>query len=107
MKNQIQYKDGYTPNVLQDPELSYVFGTGTAYGSEFFINKTQGNFTGWIGYTLSWTYEQFQQLNKGESFPNKYDRRHDISVVGSYRLNKKWSFSSVFVYGSGNAITLP
>ncbi len=107
MKNQIQYKDGYTPNSLQDPELSYVFGNGTAYGAEFFVNKTQGNFTGWVGYTLSWTYEKFPQLNGGEPFFNKYDRRHDISVVGSYRFNKKWTVSSVFVYGSGNAITLP
>ncbi|MCW3120605.1 MAG: TonB-dependent receptor [Flavipsychrobacter sp.] len=107
MKNQIQYKDGYTPNSLEDPERSYVFGTGTAYGAEFFINKTQGKFTGWIGYTLAWTYEKFPGLNNGESFPNKYDRRHDISVVGSYKFNKKWNVSSVFVYGSGNAITLP
>ena len=107
MKNQIQYKDGYVPNTLTDPEQSYVFGTGTAYGSEFFINKTQGKFTGWIGYTLSWTNQQFAQLNNGDPFPAKYDRRHDISVVGTYKLNEKWTFSSVFVYGSGNAITLP
>ncbi len=107
MQNQVEYKDGYVPNSLADPELSYVFGRGTAYGSEFFINKTQGKFTGWIGYTLSWTTEQFPQLNNGQPFPAKYDRRHDLSVVGSYKLNKKWTYSAVFVYGSGNAITLP
>lgn len=107
MKNQIQYKDGYTPNTLEDPELSYVFGRGMAYGAEFFINKTQGRFTGWIGYTLSWTYQKFAKLNNGDPFPAKYDRRHDISVVASYDLNKKWTFSSVFIYGTGNAVTLP
>jgi len=107
MKNQIQYKDGYTPNSLQDPELSYVFGSGTAYGAEFFINKTQGKFTGWLGYTLAWTYQKFALLNNGEAFPLKYDRRHDISLVGTYNFNKKWTASAVFVYGSGNAITLP
>ncbi len=107
MENQVQYKDGYVPNTIEDPELSYVFGTGTAYGAEFFINKTQGKFTGWLGYTLSWTYQKFPALNGGESFPAKYDRRHDISLVGSYTFNKKWTVSGVFVYGSGNAITLP
>ena len=107
MKNQVQYKDDYVPNVTQDPELSYVFGTGTAYGAEFFVNKTKGKFTGWIGYTLSWTYEKFPDLNNGNPFPAKYDRRHDLSLVGTYSLSKKWVFSSVFVYGSGNAITLP
>ena len=107
MDNQIQYKDGYVPNSLADPELSYVFGKGTAYGSEFFVNKTHGKFTGWVGYTLSWTWQQFPALNGGEVFPAKYDRRHDVSVVASYKFNDKWSASGVFVYGSGNSITLP
>ncbi len=107
MKNQVQYKDGYVPNSIQDPEQSYVFGNGTAYGAEFFINKTQGKFTGWLGYTLAWTYLQFPQLNNGDPFPAKYDRRHDVSMVGTYQLSKKWSFSSVFIYATGNAITLP
>ncbi len=107
MQHQVQYKDGYTPNSLVDPQLSYVFGRGTAYGSEFFVNKTQGKFTGWVGYTLSWTYQKFPQLNYGNSFPAKYDRRHDISIVGNYELSKKWTLSSVFIYATGNAITLP
>lgn len=107
MENQVQYQDGYVPNTISDPELSYVFGKGTAYGAEFFINKTQGKLTGWIGYTLAWTNLQFPDLHNGKVFPAKYDRRHDLSVVASYEINKKWTVSSVFVYGSGNAITLP
>ncbi|HXS35662.1 MAG TPA: TonB-dependent receptor [Flavipsychrobacter sp.] len=107
LQNQIEYKDGYVPSVTQDPELSYVFGKGTAYGAEFFVNKTEGRFTGWLGYTLSWTNRQFALLNNGLTFPAKYDQRHDISLVGSYELNKQWTLSSVFVYGSGTAITLP
>src|SRR5690606_16807233 len=80
---------------------------GYAYGAEFLINKTKGNFTGWIGYTLSWTWRDFEQLNGGKPFPAKYDRRHDLSSVGTYELNRKWTFSSGFVFGPGNAITLP
>ena len=106
MKNQIEYAEGYTPS-LNDPEDEFVFGRGWSYGSEFFINKTRGKLTGWIGYTLSWTWRQFKDLNDGEKYPAKYDRRHDISVVATYELNKKWKFSSVFVYGSGNATSLP
>ncbi len=107
MKNQLQYREGYTPNTVRDPELEYVAGNGTAYGAEFFVNKTKGDFTGWVGYTLAWTYQMFEKLNNGEKFPLKYDRRHNISAVGSYAINKKWTLSSVFVFGSGNAITLP
>ena len=107
MQNQIEYQEGYTPNTLEDTENSFTFGRGWSYGSEFFINKTKGRLTGWIGYTLSWTWRQFSQLNGGEKFPSKYDRRNDISVVGIYELNKRWKLSSTFVFGTGNAATLP
>ncbi len=107
MENQIEYREGYTPASLRDPERDFVFGKGQAYGAEFLINKTKGRFSGWIGYTLSWTYREFERLNRGEPFPAKYDRRHDMSIVASYEVSKKWTFSTVFVYGSGNAITLP
>lgn len=107
MENQVEYRSGYLPSSLTDPELDYVFGSGEAYGSEFFINKTRGKFTGWIGYTLAWTYRKFPDLNNGKRYPAKYDRRHDLSVVASYEISKKWTLSGVFIYATGNAITLP
>ncbi len=106
MQNQIEYREGYTPS-LKDPEEEFVFGKGWSYGSEFFINKTRGKLTGWVGYTLSWTKRRFDDLNNGETYFAKFDRRHDLSVVTMYELNKKWKFSAVFVYGTGNATTLP
>ncbi len=106
MENQIEYREGYTPS-LKDPEEEFVFGKGWSYGAEFFINKVKGRFTGWIGYTLSWTYRKFPNLNDGLTYPSRYDRRHDLSVVGAYELNKKWKLSSIFTYGTGNATSLP
>ncbi|MBI2729575.1 MAG: TonB-dependent receptor [Sphingobacteriales bacterium] len=107
MQNQIEYKEGYTPNTLKDAEEDFVFGKGWSYGSEFFINKTKGRLTGWIGYTLSWTWRKFPDLNFGNRYPAKFDRRHDMSVVAIYQLNEKWRLSGTFVYGTGNATTLP
>jgi hypothetical protein len=107
MNNQIEYKEGYTPNSLDDTENSFVFGKGWSYGTELFINKVKGPLTGWIGYTLSWTWRKFPDLNFGEKYPAKFDRRHDLSVVAIYEYNKKWKFSATFIYGTGNATTLP
>jgi TonB dependent receptor/TonB-dependent Receptor Plug Domain len=106
MQNQVDYKEGYTPS-LKDPEEEFVFGKGWSYGAEFLVNKQKGQFTGWIGYTLSWTWRKFAQLNDGEKFPTRYDRRHDLSIVTNYETSSKWKFGAVFVYGTGNAITLP
>ena len=106
MENQIEYREGYTPS-LKDPEEEFVFGKGWSYGAEFFVNKVKGRLTGWVGYTLSWTWRQFNQLNDGLKYPSRNDRRHDLSVVANYELNDKWKLSSVFVYGTGAAISVP
>ena len=109
MDHMIAYKDGAQPddNMQDNPDNNFTFGQGKSYGIEFFINKKLGKFTGWIGYTWSVTNRQFDEINKGEWYPAKYDRRHDLSIVSSYHLNKRWSFSATFVYATGNAMTMP
>ena len=107
MQNQIEYREGYTPNSLKDTEEDFIFGRGWSYGTELFINKVKGRLTGWVGYTLSYTWRKFAELNQGVKFPAKYDRRHDLSVVGVYELSAKWKLAAAFVYATGNAATLP
>jgi hypothetical protein len=106
MGNQIEYKEGYTPGI-GDPEESFVFGKGWSYGTELYINKSRGRFTGWLSYTLSWTWRKFLELNNGNKYPGRFDRRHDLSLVANYQKGKKWKYGAVFVYGTGNAFTLP
>jgi hypothetical protein len=84
-----------------------VFGQGKAYGLELFLKKKVGRLNGWIGYTWSRAYRQFDQLNNGDAYFFRYDRTHDMSLVLSYTFNKKWTGTFVFVYGTGNAVTLP
>ena len=107
LQNQIDYKDGAQLLVNQDVESQLVYGSGRAYGIEFFLKKKYSRFNGWVGYTLSRTEEKFAAINNGNYFPATQDRTHDISVVGIYQLNKRWSFSSDFIYGTGNAVTFP
>jgi len=109
MKNLIEFKEGALPgdNVNDNTDNLLVFGTGRAYGIELFIKKSAGKFTGWIGYTLAKTERTFPDLNGGKVFAAKYDRRHDLSIVGTYKLNERWTFSSAFIYATGNTLTLP
>jgi hypothetical protein len=109
MSNQIEYKEGAQPsdNVFDNPDNAFTYGKGWAYGAEFFLKKRTGKFSGWIGYTLSWTWRQFAEINYGEKFLAKYDRRHDVSLVLTYDPNKQWNFGMVWVYGTGNRGTLP
>lgn len=107
MWNQIEYSETSVSNINVDLEDQFTFGRGWSYGAEFFIKKAKGKFTGWIGYTLAWTQRKFPHLNNGETFSAKYDRRHDLSVVLMYDINKRWNVSSTFVFASGNTTTLP
>lgn len=106
MTNQIDFAEGVS-GLSADYESLLVFGKGWAYGAEWYIRKRSGRLTGWLSYTLSWNWRQFDDLNQGDPFFFRYDRRHDLALVTVYRFNERWSFSSVVVYGTGNAVTLP
>ena len=107
--NLIEYKEGVLPedNTNTNSDDAFVFGDGDSYGVELLIKKNKGKTTGWIGYTLSKTTKYFDDVNNGNPFPAKYDRRHDLSITASHKLNDKWTLSTVFVYATGNSITLP
>lgn len=109
MYNLIEYKEGALPsdNLNDNTDNLLTFGRGWSYGVEVFIKKSVGKFTGWIGYTWSKTERRFENLNNGEVFPAKYDRRHDLSIVASYKFNKRWIVSAAFIYATGNTLTLP
>lgn len=107
LRNQIEYGASFVPDIGRDVEENFVFGRGNSYGAEFFIRKNKGPVTGWIGYTLSWTWRYFDELNDGERFPARFDRRHDLSAVVNWKVNERWTLSSVFVYGTGQTTTIP
>lgn len=107
MSNQLEFKPGARLLLNQNIEGEMIFGSGKAYGIELFFQKKIGKLNGWIGYTLSRTERTFPDMNEGKAFPYRYDRTHDISVVANYNLGKKWEAAAVFVYGTGNALTMP
>ena len=107
MQNQVLFKEGTQLQNYTDIDRQLTFGRGLSYGVEFFAKKSFGKLTGWASYTLSWTTQQFDSLNRGNVFPFANDKRHNISIAGVYKLNKKWTFSANWVFTSGGAYTLP
>jgi hypothetical protein len=114
MNNIISYKEGssfISLNGENANELNWednvTTGKGWSYGAEFMVQKKTGKLSGWVGYTLSWTKWKFPELNFGEAFYPKYDRRNDLSIVGIYELSKRITLSATWVYGTGNALTIP
>jgi hypothetical protein len=107
MKDLIDYKNGADLQLNPAVESLLLYGRGWSYGAELLIRKRYGPISGWVGYTLSKTAEQFALINNGNPFPARQDRTHDISVVAIYDYSTLWTFSATWVYNTGNAVTFP
>lgn len=107
LNGQIDYKDGAQLFFNDKLYEEFVFGKAWSYGNEIYLEKKSGRLQGWIGYTLSYSWRQFDQINGGKAFHPRYDRRHDISVVASYKLSERVVLSATWIYGTGNAVSLP
>ncbi len=111
----LAYKEGTSFLGIDDPTIenetnwedNITSGKGWSYGAEILLQRKTGKLSGWVGYTLSWTQLQFDELNFGKKYYARYDRRHDISIVAIYELSKKITLSGTWVFGTGNAITMP
>lgn len=107
MNNQVLFKEGSQIVLTTNLDDILTFGSGKSYGLELFVKKNFGRLTGWGSYTLSKTTQKFPELNRGSVFPASFDRRHNLSLAGSYDLNKHWTVSADFVFYTGRAFTLP
>lgn len=115
MNDVIAYKEGASFLALDDLDSGKTIdwqenitaGQGWAYGAEILFRKQTGPLSGWLGYTLSWSERQFDALNLGKKFFDRYDRRHDISVVGIYKPHDRITLSATWVLSTGNNYTLP
>lgn len=108
MKNLLEYPYGITQfNEISTLKNDLLAGKGTAYGIEMMLRKNNGKFKGWLSYTLSWSNRNFEEINNGNTYFAKYDRRHNLSLVGMYDFNLKWNFGITQIFSSGNRFTMP
>ncbi|MDA3815762.1 MAG: TonB-dependent receptor [Prolixibacteraceae bacterium] len=107
MQNQIDYKTGASLLLNDKVEAELLYGNGHAYGIEFLVEKTMGDLSGWISYTLSRSEKQIDGINKNQWYPARQDRLHDVSVVAIYKFSPQWTFSGSWVYNTGTAVTFP
>ncbi|MGB1039773.1 MAG: TonB-dependent receptor [Flavobacteriales bacterium] len=107
LQNQIDYRDGAELFLNGDVEEELAYGKGIAYGAEFYLKKNKGKFTGWLSYTYSRSLRKFDKINNGDFYPARQDLIHDISIVGIYKINDKWTASASWVYTTGIAVTFP
>lgn len=110
LNNVLEYQDGVS--VMGNSahwENKVEMGEGRSFGLELLIQKTIGNTTGWLAYTLSKSDRRFKNgnINNGERFPYKYDRRHYLNIVVNHQFNRKWDAAASWIFNTGGYITVP
>lgn len=108
MDNLLEYREG-TSIFSTKSEWKEVaeIGKGTSYGSEFFLHKKEGRLNGWVSYTLSWAVRQFDKVNNGQEYYSSFDKRHDLSLVANYQLNKRWNIGANWIFNTGTPYSMP
>lgn len=113
-KNRIDYIDGSDLIGNNNIETEILNGESRAYGLELLFRKNLGKFTGWLAYTISKSEQQTlggaaggPGINNGNWYNSDYDRTHDVSITGNYKLNTKWSFAANFIFQTGRPVTYP
>ncbi len=105
MQNQIEYKEGVVDFTPADLAATITQGKGVAYGIELTQKGTHQQFSYLLGYSLSWSYRRFDELNNGNIFLTRFDRRHDLNLVLQYEALKRLQISAVWNYASGSRFT--
>jgi hypothetical protein len=113
IQNVLEYKDGARLLLQQNLETEVVPGQGQAYGVEVYVKKNLGRTTGWASYTYSRSLRRvitpFEEeiINDGEWYAANFDKPHDLTLIGNYKLATNASISATFSYSTGRPVSFP
>ena len=113
IEDYLDYKPGASLFLNHYIETEVITTRGKGYGVELMVKKPGGKLNGWISYTYSRillkAYDTTQGVivNKGEYYPANYDKPHDVTMTGNFRINHRFSISLNTTYSTGRPITLP
>jgi hypothetical protein len=109
----VEYKDGANLILQNHLETELIPAQGQSYGMELYVKKNLGTLTGWISYTYSRSLRRVitpfeeENINNGAWYASNFDKPHDLTLIGNYKVSTNTSFSATFAYSTGRPITFP
>ena len=114
INNRLDYIDGADLVANEAVERILLAGKSRAFGLEFLLKKNKGNHKYWIAYTLSKSQQKTEGrtsietgINNGNWYYTSYDKTHDLSFVSNYKLSKKMTFNTNFIFQTGQPTNYP
>jgi len=114
INNRLDYIDGADLVANEAVERILLAGKSRAFGLEFLLKKNKGNHKYWIAYTLSKSQQKTEGrtsletgINNGNWYYTSHDKTHDLSFVSNYKLSKKITFNTNFIFQTGQPTNYP
>ena len=109
LNNLLSFNEGEILDINQGDEWEsrVPVGDGYSYGIETHLNKVIGNTLWNMNYTWSRSNRQFDEINNGEEYRYRFDRRHNFKVTFLQKINTSAEFTFTWNFATGNPITLP
>lgn len=70
------------------------------------VTREFGKITGHVAYSLMWADRKFADKNGGRRFPARFDNRHKINILMTWKINDRWDISAAWTGKSGNRYTI-
>ncbi|WP_372643259.1 carboxypeptidase-like regulatory domain-containing protein [Ancylomarina sp.] len=113
IKNAKDYKHGAELYLNDFTETEVLNADGKNYGLELLLRKKSGRFNGMISYSYSRSYLKSKDqsgefaVNDGEWYRAPYDKPHNLKAFLSFKLSRRFIFSTNLVYHTGRPATYP
>lgn len=113
LQNVVEYKDGANLILQNHLETELIPAQGQTFGAEFYVKKNLGRLTGWVSYTYSRSLRRVitpfeeENINDGKWYASNFDKPHDLTLIGNYKVSTNTSISATFAYSTGRPITFP
>jgi hypothetical protein len=97
-------------NIFESPvpwDQQLLQGDGTSYGIEAELHQEIGPLRADVAYMLSKSERRYDELNNGNPYPFRYDRRHCLKTGLFFQRKARFNAIAEYTYMSGEAITIP
>jgi hypothetical protein len=113
VQNAKDYKDGAQLYLNEYLENEVLNAKGKSYGLEVYLKKNKGRFNTMISYSYSRSFLKSEDksgefaVNDGDWYRAPSDQPHNIKAFFSFRLSRRFIFSSNTVFHTGKPATYP
>ena len=68
------------------------------------LNKLTGKLTGWVSYSFGRAMRKFDAYGD-KWYSANHERIHEVNIVATYKIGKRFDIGGTFVYASGTPFT--